>query len=113
MRSFIVWQRVEGVLVVAAGLGLFWWVESGWAWWLAIPAYAFGPRVGAFGYNLVHVYGFGLLLFAVGLVAALPVLMACGALFLAHAGFDRMLGYGLKSPEGFAHTHLGRIGKGV
>lgn len=30
---------------------------------------------------------------------------------LAHAGFDRMLGYGLKSPEGFTVTHLGTIGR--
>lgn len=35
---------------------------------------------------------------------------ALGELWVAHAGFDRMLGYGLKSPEGFTVTHLGTIG---
>lgn len=43
------------------------------------------------------------------LPAPLPALL--GALWLAHSGFDRMLGYGLKSPEGFSITHLGRIGR--
>lgn len=121
MGPFVLWQRAEGVLVLAAGLAMFWQRGDGWPWWVVIPiffapdlsflAYAFGPRVGAVGYNLVHVYGFGLVLFAAGLVFAVPLLPACGALFLAHAGFDRMLGYGLKSPEGFSVTHLGRIGK--
>ncbi|HEY2386937.1 MAG TPA: DUF4260 family protein, partial [Candidatus Binatia bacterium] len=34
-----------------------------------------------------------------------------GALiWLAHIGMDRLLGYGLKYPTSFHHTHLGRIG---
>lgn len=122
MEALVVWQRVEGLLVLVGALALFWQLDSGMAWWLAIPvflapdlsflAYLFGPRVGAVGYNIVHVYGFGLVLLAAGSLFAVPILAACGALFLAHSGFDRMLGYGLKSAEGFAHTHMGRIGKG-
>ena len=38
-------------------------------------------------------------------------LMALGALWLAHSGFDRMLGYGLKAQTSFKDTHLGRLGK--
>ncbi|MHA6688957.1 DUF4260 domain-containing protein [Devosia sp. A449] len=123
MSWFVIWQRFEGALVLVGALVLFWQLDSGWAWWLAIPvffapdlsflAYAFGPRVGAVGYNIVHIYGFGLVLLAAGSVFAVPALAACGALFLAHAGFDRMLGYGLKALEGFSLTHLGRIGKGA
>lgn len=123
MGVAIVWQRAEGVAVLASGLALYWQVDIGWAWWVAVllffapdlsfAAYAFGPRAGALGYNLVHIYGFSLSLFAIGLIAGMPVLTACGALWLAHAGFDRMLGYGLKAPEGFGLTHLGRIGKGL
>ena len=29
--------------------------------------------------------------------------------WIAHIGFDRALGYGLKYPSAFADTHLGRI----
>ncbi|MEF9606012.1 DUF4260 family protein, partial [Paracoccus sp. PXZ] len=38
-------------------------------------------------------------------------LIAGGGLWLAHVGFDRVLGYGLKLPSGFRDTHLGRIGR--
>ena len=37
--------------------------------------------------------------------------LALALIWLAHIGFDRLLGYGLKSTEGFGFTHLGRIGK--
>jgi hypothetical protein len=60
----------------------------------------------------VHLYGFGLIVMALGALANLPWVTACGILWLAHAGFDRMLGYGLKLPSGFQDTHLGRIGRG-
>jgi hypothetical protein len=32
-------------------------------------------------------------------------------IWLAHIGFDRALGHGLKYANGFGFTHLGRIGK--
>ena len=121
MSSLVAWQRVEGALVFVAGLALFWQWSDGLAWWLAIlvffapdlsfVAYALGPRVGALTYNGVHLYGFGLAVLAIGVALALPLLVGLGSLWMAHAGFDRALGYGLKSPEGFSTTHLGRIGR--
>ncbi len=119
MDRLIIWQRVEGALVFAAGvalqfnlMALDWWVAVAafFAPDLSFAAYALGPRIGAAGYNAVHVYGFGAVVFAVGTLLALPVVAALGLLWLAHSGFDRMLGYGLKSEEGFKHTHLGRLG---
>lgn len=89
-------------------------------WWLAVlvffapdlsfAGYALGPKAGAFAYNAVHIYGFGAAFIALAMLSSMPVLAALGALWLAHSGFDRLLGYGLKSPEGFSFTHLGRIG---
>jgi hypothetical protein len=121
MGELIVWQRAEAALVFVAGLLLFWQADSGMAWWLALilfftpdlsfTGYAAGNRIGAIVYNLVHLYAFGLGLFAIGAVLAMPTPAALGALWLAHAGFDRMLGYGLKSADGFGVTHLGLIGK--
>jgi hypothetical protein len=34
-----------------------------------------------------------------------------GIVLFGHASMDRMLGYGLKTSEGFKYTHLGIIGK--
>jgi hypothetical protein len=62
-------------------------------------------------YNLVHVYAFGAVLLTVGVGLDAPVVTALGALWIAHSGFDRMLGYGLKSPEGFTVTHLGTMAR--
>ena len=42
---------------------------------------------------------------------ALPVALPFALIWAAHIGFDRTLGYGLKSDAGFAQTHLGRIGR--
>ncbi|AEQ52951.1 DUF4260 family protein [Pelagibacterium halotolerans] len=121
MIHAVLWQRIEGFAVLAAGLALFVHLNDALPWWAALLiffapdlsfiAYALGPRVGAFCYNLVHIYGLGAALLAIGLLAAVPLAAALGALWLAHCGLDRMLGYGLKSPEGFSITHLGRIGR--
>jgi hypothetical protein len=31
-------------------------------------------------------------------------------IWLAHIGFDRLMGYGLKYATAFGHTHLGMLG---
>jgi hypothetical protein len=115
------WQRAEGGLVLLAALAALWSTGLPVPVWAAVliffapdlsfAAYALGPRIGAAGYNLVHLYGFGAAVLAAGLLFGLPWLSACGWLWLGHAGFDRMLGYGLKLPTGFQDTHLGRIGR--
>ena len=120
MRDTITWQRCEGAAVLAAGLALWAAGAQPFGIWLAVlvffapdlsfAAYLAGPRIGAFAYNLVHSYGTGLALTAAGALASQPALGAVGLLWLMHAGFDRMLGYGLKSSEGFKITHLGQIG---
>jgi hypothetical protein len=117
----ISWQRLEGAFVCIAALVLFVVLGDGVAWWLAailffapdisFAVYLAGPRLGALAYNLVHVYAFGTVLLAIGVGLDAPVVAALGALWVAHSGFDRMLGYGLKSPEGFTFTHLGTIGR--
>ena len=123
MMETIIWQRVEGALVFGAGLVLFSLSGADLPWWLALLAffapdlsflgYGLGPRIGSWAYNGVHIYGFGAVLMALGGAVGTPILTALGALWLAHSGFDRMLGYGLKAESAFQDTHLGRIGKRV
>jgi hypothetical protein len=121
MKSEVAWQRIEGLGVFVTGLLLSWHWNSGVPWWGALLiffapdvsfiGYAFGPKAGAFLYNAVHVYALGAIFMAVGVLESFPLCASAGALWLAHSGFDRMFGYGLKLPEGFSYTHLGRIGK--
>ena len=115
------WQRFEGAVILVIAIMLFWRTGAPIPWWGAVllflapdvsfAGYLAGPRVGAACYNMVHVYAFGLASFGLGSWIGSPVLSALGALWLGHSGFDRMLGYGLKSADGFGFTHLGRIGK--
>ena len=121
MSPAIIRQRAEALVIFATGLALYWHWSDTVRWPLAIAiffapdlsllGYLIGPKAGAFIYNVVHVYALGALLLTVGVLASLPYLAAAGALCLAHAGFDRMLGYGLKLSAGFLFTHLGEIGR--
>ena len=115
------WQQVEGAVILLCALAVFWHFGLTISLWLAalvfflpdlsFAAYALGPKAGAFVYNALHSYGFGAVVGAVGLLAGVPLMPELGMLWLAHAGFDRLLGYGLKSSEGFWETHLGPIGR--
>ncbi|MCA0044085.1 DUF4260 domain-containing protein [Celeribacter litoreus] len=116
----IIWQRIEGGLVCLSALLILTQVGIYIPIWMAVLlffapdlaffGYLFGPRVGAVAYNALHIYAFGLILAAIGVVFGGPVWIRLGLLWIAHAGFDRALGYGLKSAEAFGITHLGRIG---
>lgn len=120
-------QRIEGGLIAALALVGTVMIEPG-MWWfplavflafdLSMVGYASSSAVGALSYNAVHTYAWPAVLGIVALVTAdtqagLSRWLALVALAWAlHVGVDRMLGYGLKLPESFTATHLGRIGKG-
>jgi len=113
------WLRLEGAAVFIAGLAAYGWL--GGPWLLVIPllllpdvsaiGYLRDPRVGAFTYNFIHNWAFGLGLIAVGLASGSTSVEILGTVAIAHAGMDRALGYGLKLPTSFNDTHLGRIGR--
>jgi hypothetical protein len=66
---------------------------------------------GCIAYNLAHTYALALALTLAGFLAGVPAAAAGGLIWIAHIGFDRALGYGLKYSSGFGDTHLGRIGR--
>ena len=70
--------------------------------------YLKGLRIGAIVYNVAHTYlGPGLLL-ALWLITPEIELLPIAAVWTAHIGLDRMLGFGLKYRTAFKHTHLHR-----
>ena len=111
--------RAEGAaLAVAAIVG---YAHLGAGWWLfaalilapdlSMLGYLAGPRIGAVTYNVAHTTVLPLALGVAGALFAWPTGVAVALIWLAHVGIDRMLGYGLKHPDGFGHTHLGPIGR--
>jgi hypothetical protein len=111
--------RAEGAALFAAALYAYW--LTGASWWLflvlflapdlAFAAYLLNPRAGALAYNALHSTVGPILLAIYALVFAVPLALALALIWAAHAGFDRLLGYGLKYPSAFTDTHLGRIGR--
>ncbi|SDH47264.1 MULTISPECIES: DUF4260 domain-containing protein [Bradyrhizobium] len=111
--------RLEG-LALFTGMTLLYGVWDG-SWWiyailflapdLSFAAYLAGPKFGAMVYNAAHSYLAPMAMMTFGFAASSPLVLSIAMIWLAHIGFDRMLGYGLKYTAGFGFTHLGRIGK--
>ncbi len=76
---------------------------------LGMMGYLAGPRIGSITYNAVHVYLWPLALMAFGLLAGLALAIQLALIWSAHIGMDRLLGFGLKYPTAFKHTHLQRV----
>jgi hypothetical protein len=77
----------------------------------SFSGYLAGPKFGATVYNSAHSYLAPMAMMTFGFVTSSPLVLSIAMIWLAHIGFDRMLGYGLKYADGFGFTHLGRIGK--
>jgi len=73
--------------------------------------YLDGNKTGAFLYNLFHHKGIAVLTFLAGIMLSVEWLLLTGIVLFVHSSMDRFFGYGLKTREGFKHTHLGLIGK--
>lgn len=110
------WLRLEGFLALAVAASLYALSDVGWVWFAilffapdaGLLGYLAGPKVGAAAYNALHSY-VGPLTATLGLLL-LNEPVTVPLIWVAHIGFDRALGYGLKYPSAFQDTHLGRIG---
>lgn len=71
--------------------------------------YLFGTGPGAALYNLAHHQGVAVAACLVGAWSGAEPLLLAGTVLLGHSAFDRILGYGLKYPDTFRHTHLDEI----
>lgn len=111
--------RAEGALVLAAAVTAFHLLGGGWGLFallflvpdLSMLGYLRGPRLGAILYNVGHSTLGPALLAGVGLAFGVSILPLLATIWVAHVGFDRMLGYGLKYGSRFVDTHLGQVGK--
>jgi len=110
--------RLEGAAWFALATFLFW--KTGTSWWLyavlilvpdlSLLGYLGGRRAGAIVYNAVHTFVGPAALAAAGFLLPSFDLIAVALIWIAHIGFDRALGLGLKYADGSGFTHLGRWG---
>ncbi len=109
--------RAEAALMLVASLAAYHHLGGRWSVFaalfllpdLSMLGYLVGRRVGATAYNAAHSYVGPAALALVGL--SVPAALPLAAIWFAHVGFDRALGYGLKYTSAFGDTHLGRVGR--
>jgi Domain of unknown function (DUF4260) len=111
--------RLEGAAAFATAAALY--AHAGFSWPMfallflapdfSMLGYLISARTGAAVYNVAHTTALALPLALAGLLAGEPAVLAVALIWIAHIGFDRALGYGLKYPSKFGDTHLGRIGR--
>ena len=111
--------KIEELFLFGLALFLFSRLDYEWIWYailflapdLSILGYLANPQVGAWIYNLIHHKGLAVALYVLGNLLSIPWLMFAGTILLGHSSLDRVFGYGLKYPDAFQNTHLGRIGR--
>jgi len=102
-------------------LGIFLFSQLDFAWWwfpalillpdIGMLGYIFGPKIGASVYNLFHHKAVAIGIYLLGIFYFGSVITLIGIILFSHAALDRIFGYGLKYPDSFQNTHLGKIGK--
>jgi hypothetical protein len=106
--------RLEGAIVLLLSLFIFNWNHGSWLSFallflvpdLSMIGYLGGVRLGAVSYNLIHTYVGPLVLSGISIWTAHHTPFDVSLIWLAHLGFDRMLGFGLKYPTRFQDTTL-------
>jgi len=108
--------RAEGLALFAASLFAYSQLDGSWlllaALFLApdllMLGYLANPRVGPALYNVAHTTILPLMTAVGAVLMGSTLALSLSLIWIAHIGFDRMLGYGLKYPNAFGDTHLGR-----
>lgn len=109
--------KLESLAEFLLSIFVFSRLEFAWYWYpallllpdLSMIGYAFSPRIGAVIYNFFHNKALGVVVALAGFSIANPILLLAGVILFGHSAMDRIFGYGLKFPDDFKNTHLGRI----
>lgn len=107
--------RAEGLVVLCAAVVLFYHLGASWMLFgllffapdLFMIGYLRNARLGALVYNIGHTYCAPAVAIGVASLGHSTATIAVGLIWVAHIGFDRLVGYGLKYSDAFHHTHLG------
>lgn len=118
MKKLLNAEQLAQVVLCIAGL---YYQPVHVAWWswpllflapdISMLGYLASNRIGAYCYNLAHHKAVAGALILAGFIAHLPMVLFIGLLLWLHSAADRLMGYGLKYIDSFAHTHLGMVGK--
>jgi len=108
--------QIEGATILVASVAAYHFDHG--SWWLfavlflapdlSMIGYALNVRAGAVCYNAAHTYTAPALLVVIAHLSGYTTGLSLSLIWIAHIGFDRLLGFGLKYPSRFKDTHLSR-----
>jgi multisubunit Na+/H+ antiporter MnhB subunit len=109
--------KAEELLMFIATLIIFPFLGYSWWWFAALIltpdvgmiGYLANTKVGAITYNLTHHKAIAVIVGLAGYYFNNNELQLAGLIMFSHSSLDRILGYGLKHPDNFKNTHLGKI----
>ena len=109
--------RLEGAVTLGTALVAYWALDGSWVVFglgfllpdVALLGFLTGNRMGTVLYNLAHTYLFPLSLGGLAMLSASHPAGLAALIWVAHLGFDRMLGFGLKYEVSRKETHLQKI----
>ncbi|MGA7726717.1 MAG: DUF4260 domain-containing protein [Opitutaceae bacterium] len=109
--------HIEGLLVLVGACLAYRHLGGSWVMFAALflaPdlfmfGYLVGAKAGAWIYNFGHTYVTVAIVLLIGFLTHAPFLVLVSVIWVAHIGFDRLLGYGLKYETAFKDTHLGKV----
>lgn len=121
VTSVVSWVlRLEGLMVFIAALFIY--QHAALASWklflllfflpdIGLLGYLGGDKLGSIMYNSLHNYIIPLSIGLLCYLLAFPNWNYFLLIWIAHIGFDRAFGFGLKYCIGFKYTHLSLLGK--
>ena len=109
--------QLEELAMFLLSTYLFTQLHFAWWWYLVLIltpdigmiGYASGNKAGAITYNVFHHKAVALAVYVFGLYQQNETIQLAGLILFGHSSMDRMMGYGLKTYEGFKFTHLGKL----
>ncbi|MCB8976125.1 MAG: DUF4260 domain-containing protein [Ardenticatenaceae bacterium] len=109
--------HLEGAAVLITALIFY--GQNGYSWWLfalllmapdlSAIGYLHSQTIGSLCYNAVHTYVLPIALTVLSLLLNWELGLQLALIWLAHIGMDRLVGYGLKYPDGFKVTHFNKV----
>lgn len=111
--------KLEELAQFMFGIFIFSQLDYSWWWFAALIltpdigaiGYLINTRIGAITYNIFHHKAVAIVIGLIGFYYDNSLLILIGVILFSHAAMDRIFGYGLKYPDSFKNTHLGKIGR--
>jgi hypothetical protein len=109
--------HIEGAAILIAACVFYQHLRGSWLWFallflvpdVSMVGYLADKRIGAMIYNFVHTYTVPIILLITLWFSGQTSYLWLVVIWVAHIGFDRLLGAGLKYETAFRDTHLQRV----